>query len=111
MNNEIKTFETGKLYRMDGSGLPFILHKKGERRDFIRGGFFMGSSFIVKYEGVDYFTKCDIYYDADGEEYLILNIESDYGKSDDVYNWFGNTVIYACDMYVGECSEEEWENL
>lgn len=111
MNNEIKTFETGKLYRMDGSGLPFILEKKCERRDLEDGGGYMEAFFLVKYWGVDYRTKCDIHYNADGEEYLSLNLKSDYGRSDDFENWFGDTCMYACDLYERECSLKEWEEV
>lgn len=108
---KIKTFEIGKLYRINETDVPFILVKKGEKRNFERGGgYYDGSVFKIKYEGVEYLTMCDIFYDKDGYEYLRLNVESDYGKTDGIYNWFGCAGWYACDLYEGECSEDdEWE--
>lgn len=110
---KINTFEKGKLYRINETDVPFILVEKGRKHDFDskRGGYYDGSVFKIKYEGVEYLTMCDIFYDKDGYEYLRLNLESDYGKTDGMYNWFGCTKWYACDMYEGECDDDEWKEV
>ena len=109
---EIRTFEKGKLYRIDETEVPFILVEKGRKHDFERGGgYYDGGVFKIKYEGVEYLTMCDISYDKDGYEYLKLNLESDYAQSDERYNWFGCARWYACDMYEGECDDDEWKEV
>jgi len=108
---KIKTFEIGKLYRINETDVPLKLVKKGRKHDFDskRGGCYLGSVFKIKYLGVEYETMCDICFDDLGE-YLSLNVESDYERTGKMYNWFGCTKWYACDLYEGECSEDnEWE--